>query len=73
MKRLPEAVPVLAIVLLTASLGWGQATSTLQTGDVFAGVGNGHINWYRFSGDGLQIDFLSFVLPLRGNILAGAV
>src|ERR1700730_10793259 len=46
MKKITETILVLAILLLTASVCWGQAL-TFQTGDVFAGIGNGQIQWYR--------------------------
>jgi hypothetical protein len=45
MKRFAQAVLILAIVLVTVSVSWGQ--DHFQTGDVFAGIGNGQIRWYR--------------------------
>lgn len=45
MKRFAQAVLVIAIVLVTASAGLGQ--DHFQTGDVFAGIGGGQIQWYR--------------------------
>src|ERR1700730_16053358 len=56
MKKFIEVALVLAILLLTGSAALGQEGGpppTFQTGDVFAGVGSGHINWYRDSGDGI--------------------
>src|SRR4029077_14595909 len=57
MKRFPQAVLVLAIVLLTASVGRGQTPPTFQTGDVFVGVAcfseggcTGKVLWYRNDG-----------------------
>src|SRR5712691_5209329 len=46
---------VLAIALVTVSLGWSQTQPTFQAGDVFAGIGNGQINWYRLNGDGYTL------------------
>jgi hypothetical protein len=52
MKRFIQAVLVLAILLVTASVSWGQS---FQAGDIFVGIGcmgecNGKVNWYRNNG-----------------------
>jgi hypothetical protein len=46
MKKFIEVALVFAVLLLTASTGLSQSP-TFQTGDVFAGVGGGQIQWYR--------------------------
>jgi len=47
MKKFMEVGLLLAILLFTGSAGLGQTAPTFQNGDVFAGVGNGQIKWYR--------------------------
>jgi len=47
MKKFTEAALVLAILLFTGSAILGQAAPTFQIGDVFAGIGQGKIQWYR--------------------------
>ncbi len=52
MKRFAQAVLLFTIMLVTASVGWGQ---TFQTGDVFVsmrgfGDNDATINWYRSNG-----------------------
>lgn len=54
MKRYFEVAVLLAIVLSTASVSWGQ-TQTFQTGDVFVAIGcfgecTGTVQWYRSDG-----------------------
>src|SRR4030081_2430500 len=49
MKRFMEVALILAILLLTGSAAVGQTPLTFQTGDVFSGIGNGHIQVYRLT------------------------
>ena len=47
MKKFIEVGLVLVLLLLTGSAVLGQTQLTFQTGDVFAGIGNGQIQVYR--------------------------
>jgi hypothetical protein len=49
MKKFIEATVLLVLLLLAGSAALGQAPLTFQTGDVFAGIGNGQIQVYRLT------------------------
>jgi hypothetical protein len=49
MKKFIEATMLLVLLLLLGSAALGQSPLTFQTGDVFAGIGNGKIQVYRLT------------------------
>ena len=55
----PRVIAILLVVSCLAGIGsqmaLAQSPPKFQTGDVFAGVGNGQINWYRNSGNGYSL------------------
>lgn len=55
----PYVIATLLVVCCLVGVGsqvaQAQSPPKFQTGDVFAGVGNGQINWYRNSGNGFTL------------------
>jgi hypothetical protein len=55
----PRVIATLLVVCCLAGVGGqvaqAQSPPKFQTGDVFAGVGNGQINWYHNTGDGFTL------------------